>query len=580
MSNKIIARNLTAKAAYDVPGNPPSTRPESGVGNCYPGLEYDHRNLDRRFFPGLLIEYLSSDGSAEGNARQGARVVNVDTADVDLRAPEPQYRELAPRLVSALQSASSALLATGSQWYLASIAQGGKTINLPAAADGTPVDGAVVWRIVRSLAPAPVKIRLTRRDDAKAAEVVLDGWRIRFTDARTGVISLSFQPGELSQSLCSPWMHDFRDCACTYWASNHPDIVFAEIPPGLSALPSGQADDALLGTARVDWLRADRAFSASSLATSSGSTNTQMEMSHFEINRRWQDLAVVLENREIGSAYVPRSRRADHAQPYSSPAELRDALELLAGLEHLVILLYLYARYSVLHPEQARDGGAGQWPTLADDTEFLRHQLLDVAIGEMQHLRWVNQLLADIAASDLIRGWQYVPAVRPPALVIPAAGRVPEQHAMLAPLDGKLIELFISIEEPSGYIDGRYARATATLLRPEYPRHLYEAASTIARDGEQHFLKFRDIALIARGYGNTQPPYQRPVKPGDPADPAVKSALDLYVKIADGLFKGYTPGPIDNRVSLAEARKLMFDLDQAAEALALKNIGVPYLTLY
>jgi hypothetical protein len=36
--NKIIPQNLTANAAYNVAGNPPSTRPESGVANCFPGL--------------------------------------------------------------------------------------------------------------------------------------------------------------------------------------------------------------------------------------------------------------------------------------------------------------------------------------------------------------------------------------------------------------------------------------------------------------------------------------------------------------------------------------------------------------
>src|SRR6516225_9994089 len=36
-----------------VAGNPMSTRLESGVGNCFPGLECDLRNLERRFFPFL-----------------------------------------------------------------------------------------------------------------------------------------------------------------------------------------------------------------------------------------------------------------------------------------------------------------------------------------------------------------------------------------------------------------------------------------------------------------------------------------------------------------------------------------------
>src|SRR5262245_6330297 len=44
---KIVPRNLTARAA--IFGNPAITRPEDAVGNCYPGLEIDVRNLDRRF---------------------------------------------------------------------------------------------------------------------------------------------------------------------------------------------------------------------------------------------------------------------------------------------------------------------------------------------------------------------------------------------------------------------------------------------------------------------------------------------------------------------------------------------------
>src|ERR1700681_366626 len=57
MIPKIFPRNLTARAAMQVVGNPVNTRLESGVGNCFPGLEFDHRNLDRRFFPGLIFNY-------------------------------------------------------------------------------------------------------------------------------------------------------------------------------------------------------------------------------------------------------------------------------------------------------------------------------------------------------------------------------------------------------------------------------------------------------------------------------------------------------------------------------------------
>jgi hypothetical protein len=32
-------------------------------------------------------------------------------------------------------------------------------------------------------------------------------------------------PGELTQSLCSPWQNDDRECGCYYWAASRPDFV-------------------------------------------------------------------------------------------------------------------------------------------------------------------------------------------------------------------------------------------------------------------------------------------------------------------------------------------------------------------
>src|SRR5712692_347373 len=62
---KIFPRNLTARADHLVRGNPASSRTEASVGNTIPGLEYDERNLDKYFFPGLVFEFqraTSSDG--------------------------------------------------------------------------------------------------------------------------------------------------------------------------------------------------------------------------------------------------------------------------------------------------------------------------------------------------------------------------------------------------------------------------------------------------------------------------------------------------------------------------------------
>jgi len=75
----IFPRNLTARADMPIAGNPVNTRLEGGVGNCYPGLEFDHRNLDRRFFPGLVIEFISQDDATQPDAaRRGAKIVAVE----------------------------------------------------------------------------------------------------------------------------------------------------------------------------------------------------------------------------------------------------------------------------------------------------------------------------------------------------------------------------------------------------------------------------------------------------------------------------------------------------------------------
>jgi hypothetical protein len=596
--NKIYPRNLTAQAAYNVPGNPPITRLESGVGNCYPGLEYDHRNLDRRFFPGLVIEYVSQGDPSTAQAfRQGARVVSVDMVDPELFSPPTAFKNLAPALTSALSKASNQnpnALGGTATWFVSAIEQDGRTIEM-VDAKGVFLDGLVVWRLVRGLRPDKVTLTLALRTAdgtpgaktsaaANTPPIILEGWRRRYTDPKSGVIDLAYRPGELTQSLCSPWMHDFRDCACTYWASNHPDIVFPAAPLGEPALPAGFPEDPLRANARIDWLRDRRSWPLAALSSPTQGGNLPFEISHFEINGRWQELSVVLEDRELEGLYVSRSQRAEYARPFETTQELRDQLIVLAQLEHLVALLYLYALYSLIDRSEAEQKAAatGKWPTLSDDVEFSRHEILEVAVSEMQHLRWANHILWGLFQTGMIPGWEYEPEVLRPALVIPGAGRVPTQPAKLAPLTPETLQLFVEIEEASGYIDGRYARVTSTLTQRQYPTTLYQLASNIVQEGEQHFLRFRDIRLVLGSYGSdvNDLPYLRPIQPGDPTDPAVKTALDTYQKITQALYLGYQLGDRQNQRAIAEARNLMFVLNDQAETLAKRNLGVPFLSLF
>ena len=59
--DKLLPRNRTARLAQArarAAGNPVVSELESGVGNCFPGLEMDVRNLDRRFFPYLAVDFV------------------------------------------------------------------------------------------------------------------------------------------------------------------------------------------------------------------------------------------------------------------------------------------------------------------------------------------------------------------------------------------------------------------------------------------------------------------------------------------------------------------------------------------
>src|SRR5882724_12016883 len=65
---KLLPRNVAAyrrganleRKPRLVPGNSVATRLESGVANCFPGLECDLRNLERRFFPFLEVDVVAT----------------------------------------------------------------------------------------------------------------------------------------------------------------------------------------------------------------------------------------------------------------------------------------------------------------------------------------------------------------------------------------------------------------------------------------------------------------------------------------------------------------------------------------
>ena len=204
------------------------------------------------------------------------------------------------------------------EWFATALTQDEKRIALSTGGQSNaPLDAMTTWRLVRSLEPAAVEVELVNRTkSAKGAKIILHGWRRRFTDPVSGVISTAYQAGELTQSLCSPWTHDFRDCACIYWASNHPDVVHVDDPDD-PTMSGGESTNPKLALMRVDWLRSDRSLAKAVPARATEDANRNAEMDHYEINQRWQELDIVLGDQEILGVYQPRV--PDSAVPFPDP---------------------------------------------------------------------------------------------------------------------------------------------------------------------------------------------------------------------------------------------------------------------
>src|SRR6202035_1414410 len=158
-----------------------------------------------------------------------------------------------------------------------------------------------------------------------------------------GALSRLFEPGELTQSLCSPWTHDFRDCACFYWASNHPDIAMPPWPTETTTDPKWNLD--------VAWERSDRRLNKVP-APATVKDPTSIEMKHLEINKHWQKLNFVMERREQIRPYV---QRGFAGVPLANKDELVHHLRYAAGVELAVLQEYLAAAYS-LKPEGTLTG--------------------------------------------------------------------------------------------------------------------------------------------------------------------------------------------------------------------------------
>ena len=522
---KLIPRNVAALRRGQTPanlvrpvsGNPVSTRLESGVGNCFPGLECDLRNLERRFFPFLEVDIQDTEIS----------VVSVDAAGVQDSVSRGQmtantatiYQEIDKGLSQRRKWTITQMRGTFGPLGVHSVVV--VSLGLPSAGPKRlPPDA---WTAIRLLTEG-TQVQLTLRQGNMTRS--LAGNRARYLDDN-GALAKMFLPGELTQSLCSPWTHDFRDCGCFYWASNHPDIALPLLPTPAPITPEINN--------YVPWERKDRTLST---LPAPATDATPLELDHYEINLKWQTLNFVLEGRETTAPYQPGTFAAPK---FASPAELRTNLRYAAGVELAVIHEYLAAAYSL-----KVDGVPA---AIKEDVDVARTELMRITFGEMRHVREVNDVLRALDSAA------FVPALQVASQVPgPAPGSLRTVQPRTANRDA--IQAFIDIESPSVSVDGLYSSILAT-LEDLGSNEMQQTIRSIMADGESHFETFSFIQEWLDRH--TLADYLRNVNATVPPDgnPLHQKLQQEYRKLLEGLFRGYSLGIPAGAADINTARNAM-----------------------
>lgn len=247
MNKSIKAKNLSAQLQYQAAGNPPSTLPHSAISNAFPGLEMDFRNIWKRILVGIELHESSN------------FVVGVDP-----EAPPAAAVLAGGYRLMRIEDVSFMVPVTGPKYA------GGENVPLVDAFGDPrmPLEWSnALALIVRNFSGKPVNCSFESLEEpVKTVEIKLEVRRF-FDEAeidgektKLAVIARDIAPpGQLTQSLCSPWQNDYRECACFYWAATRPDYVNVEArPDGTSAGNNWMQKDRTPETPKVymvdDWM--------------------------------------------------------------------------------------------------------------------------------------------------------------------------------------------------------------------------------------------------------------------------------------------------------------------------------------
>lgn len=215
--------NLTAQLEYVGRGNPPSSHPDQAISNCYPGLEFDFRNLWRRIFEGITLheaDNLVIDTDPEHEHLKLHRLLVVGDQDIVVPVVGPRLPGSPPQPLTTAVSPANPDGVWALEWSNALAAvlreNAGRQVTCLFSAERTPLTWVAIPKDRSTLLADVLTIRplFPHSDVTQSPVPVIDEPLV--------------EPGELTQSLCSPWQNDYRECACYYWAASRPDYVNVE----------------------------------------------------------------------------------------------------------------------------------------------------------------------------------------------------------------------------------------------------------------------------------------------------------------------------------------------------------------
>jgi hypothetical protein len=601
---KLFPRNLTAHAAEIVRGNPVTSRPESGVENCWPGLEFDHRNIEKFFFPGLVFEYHDARGTILREFDPGGLAAKYFKAsDIEkgiyLAFVQGNIVERSGRRV---------LKRSGRNI----VEHSGHAKPEQRVFSFAPPAGLENWRVVRDFEPGPVAVALCdkatydlvladnysiddmissysieeiknlfakRRNRREQGLVLLFAERARYLTA-DGVIDPGvIPPGSLTRSTCSPWQHDFAECGCFFWASNKPDMV-ANADQPMQILNFQRRDRS--GDAKrtpTDWILKDK-----------GKWEKVNILDHVDIINHFSSLKFVIAGRETDD-YVPPVPAGLPPKQLLRRKEIIERLKVLAAVEHALCVEYLYAYYSLKLP-------AGSGPRREPWKEPVRppqqspeeariftasDEVLRVAIDEMRHFRWVNELLIEFGER-----W-----VLDRACIIGID--FPEQEGFkqpfeLKPLTRDQLAWFIKVEKASpnhdkpGTIDGMYIRILRSIEEGsefqadiDQRDRLAQFVKMIIDEGVDHYHRFTRVKEALDGLPEdeylrvmTEP---QPAPEGSPEKTLQDAADSAYIVLLHALDFVFRQDRQQRGALLEAARRAMYIIDEACRRLSERHFG-------